>query len=94
VLDVIEKGAAIWGGWLAADADAAAGPLDPGWLLEGAAPDLTAAALLQEVPLLDAAWRRFPRREAGAATLRKGFGQDGAEAWWSTLDGSARLLDR
>ncbi|KAI8467052.1 MAG: hypothetical protein J3K34DRAFT_472042 [Monoraphidium minutum] len=69
--------AAAASGWLLAGAPAAAGGLG--------------AALLAEAPALDAGWRRFPRREPAAAALSKAFGDDAMEAWWSSVDGSARV---
>jgi hypothetical protein len=96
-VDAVERGADVWGAWLAADAaatlDAQAAAEGAGWLLEGAPAGAggLGAALLAESRALDEAWRRFPRREPAAAALRAAFGEDAMEAWWRSVDGSARL---
>lgn len=64
-----------------------------GWLLGGAPAEAggVGAALLAEAPALDAATRRFPWREPAAAALKGAFGAEAMEAWWATVDGSARV---
>jgi hypothetical protein len=76
-------------------AGAAASAALGGWLLEGAPAEAggLGVALLAESPALDAAWRRFPRREPAAAALGAAFGQEVMEAWWASVDGSARVAD-
>jgi hypothetical protein len=106
ILSTIEQGVAIWGAWLQADQAAAAAGAEAaggnpekaaaaasGWLLEGAPrqADGLRAALLAEGPALDAAWRRFPRREPSAGAMKKAFGDGAIEEWWASMDGSARL---
>ncbi|GBF88230.1 hypothetical protein Rsub_00942 [Raphidocelis subcapitata] len=74
-------------------AEAAAAAAANAWLLAGAPSEAggLGAALLAEAPALDAAHRRFPRREASAAAMAAAFGGAAMEAWWASVDGSARV---
>jgi len=73
---------------------AAAAAAASGWLLAGAPHQARGlgATLLAEAPALDAAWRRFSRREPSAGAMQAAFGEEAIEAWWASMDGSARVV--